>query len=169
MSSFKEVICVGHGIDVHAFTDLKQGVYLGGILVPYEKGLEGHSDADVVLHAIVDAVLGAVGQGDIGQHFPPSDPKWKGADSKQFLIYAIELMEREGGILHHIDVTLMGESPKVSPYRQAIAQSIASLVGLSVKRVNVKATTTEKLGFLGRKEGLACFATATVSIQEKVE
>lgn len=155
---------VGMGFDVHPFathTEQKH-ITLSGIKIPHTHQLAGHSDADVALHALVDALLGAIGEGDIGQHFPCDDPKWKGADSKRFLLHAFELVKQQGGEITNIDLTIIGEQPKISPYREPMRQQIASLLRLDVRRVNVKATTTEKLGFLGRSEGLAAQAVATV-------
>jgi 2-C-methyl-D-erythritol 4-phosphate cytidylyltransferase/2-C-methyl-D-erythritol 2,4-cyclodiphosphate synthase len=137
---------------------------LCGIRVPHSAALEGHSDADVGLHALTDALLGAIGAGDIGQHFPPSDPKWRGADSSKFLAHAGELVASKGGRIAHLDVTIICERPKVGPHRAAMIERIASILGLEVGRVSVKATTTEGLGFTGRAEGIAAQATATVAL-----
>lgn len=153
---------VGHGIDVHAITFEKKGVVILGVPLDTPFGLEGHSDADVGLHAVVDALLGAIGKGDIGQHFPPHDPQWKDADSSQFLEHACHLVRQVQGRISHVDVTIMGEKPKISPHREIMRERLATLLSLDLCRVSVKATTTEKLGFLGRSEGLAAFATATV-------
>jgi 2-C-methyl-D-erythritol 4-phosphate cytidylyltransferase/2-C-methyl-D-erythritol 2,4-cyclodiphosphate synthase len=162
---------VGMGLDVHAFTTHTTGtpaseqvIIIGGLAIPFNKKLDGHSDADVALHALVDALLGAIGEGDIGQHFPPTDAKWKGASSKQFVLHAAELVRKKGGEVVNIDLTIIGEQPKISPHREAMRQQIASLLKLDVRRINVKATTTEKLGFLGRSEGLAAQALATVKL-----
>jgi 2-C-methyl-D-erythritol 4-phosphate cytidylyltransferase/2-C-methyl-D-erythritol 2,4-cyclodiphosphate synthase len=135
---------------------------LCGVAVPHTAGLEGHSDADVGLHALTDAILGAIGEGDIGQHFPPSDPKWHGAASDRFLRHARALAETAGGRVVHVDVTLILEHPRVGPHREAMRARIAALLDLPPRRVSVKATTTERLGFLGRGEGIAAQATATV-------
>ncbi|QDG77767.1 bifunctional 2-C-methyl-D-erythritol 4-phosphate cytidylyltransferase/2-C-methyl-D-erythritol 2,4-cyclodiphosphate synthase [Labrenzia sp. PHM005] len=153
----------GIGYDVHAFEDGEE-VILGGISIPHDKTLKGHSDADVVLHAITDATLGAIGDGDIGQHFPPSDPKWKGAASDQFQIDAVRRVRDLGGRIAHIDVTVVCEAPKIGPHREAMRKSIAEICGLSFARVSVKATTSEKLGFTGRKEGIAALASVTVRL-----
>jgi 2-C-methyl-D-erythritol 4-phosphate cytidylyltransferase/2-C-methyl-D-erythritol 2,4-cyclodiphosphate synthase len=151
----------GMGFDVHAFAG--QGpVIIGGIEVPHSRGLAGHSDADVVLHAITDALLGAAGLGDIGDHFPPSDPRWKGADSSLFLAHASRLLRENGALIDHIDCTIIGEAPKVAPHREAMRARIAEIAGLSVHQVSVKATTTEGLGFTGRREGIAAQAVATI-------
>ena len=153
----------GMGFDVHAFAG-EGPVMLGGIAVPHSRGLAGHSDADVVLHAITDAVLGAAGLGDIGEHFPPSDPQWKGASSDRFLIHAIALVRAEGAILDHIDCTIIAEEPKVRPYRAAMRTRIAEIAGLAVGQVSIKATTTEGLGFTGRREGIAAQAVASLRL-----
>ena len=151
----------GMGFDVHAFAG-EGPVMLGGIEVPHDRGLAGHSDADVVLHAITDALLGAAGLGDIGQHFPPSDPQWKGASSDIFLSHAADLVRHMGGIIDFVDCTLICEAPKLSPYRDAMRSRIAEILGLSLSRVSIKATTTERLGFTGRGEGIAAQAVATI-------
>ena len=135
---------------------------LGGIEVPHERGLAGHSDADVVLHAITDALLGAAGLGDIGEHFPPSDPRWKGAASSLFLAHAVELLRARGAIIDHVDCTIIAEAPKVGPHRAAMRARIAEIAGLSIDQVSVKATTTEGLGFTGRREGIAAQAVASI-------
>ncbi|GAB4514995.1 MAG: bifunctional 2-C-methyl-D-erythritol 4-phosphate cytidylyltransferase/2-C-methyl-D-erythritol 2,4-cyclodiphosphate synthase [Roseibium sp.] len=153
----------GIGYDVHAFED-GNAVILGGVSIPHSKKLKGHSDADVVLHAITDATLGAIGDGDIGQHFPPSDPQWKGASSDRFQADALRRVTALGGRLAHIDVTVVCEEPKVGPHREAIRESIAQICGLPVSRVSVKATTSERLGFTGRKEGIAALASVTVRL-----
>jgi len=151
----------GMGFDVHAFSG-NGPIMLGGLEVPHDRGLAGHSDADVVLHAITDALLGAAGLGDIGEHFPPSDPQWKGADSSLFLAHAAALVRDKGGVIDHIDCTIVAEAPKVGPYRQAMRNRIAEIIGLSVEQVSVKATTTEGLGFTGRREGIAAQAIASI-------
>lgn len=151
----------GTGFDVHRFGD-GDHVWLCGVRVPHERGLIGHSDADVGLHALTDAILGAIGAGDIGLHFPPSDPKWKGAASSRFLAYAADLVRARGGRVVHVDVTVICERPKVGPHRQAMRSAIAQILSVEVDRVSVKATTTEGLGFTGRSEGIAAQASATV-------
>jgi 2-C-methyl-D-erythritol 4-phosphate cytidylyltransferase/2-C-methyl-D-erythritol 2,4-cyclodiphosphate synthase len=151
----------GMGFDVHAFAG-DGPVMLGGIAVPHSRGLAGHSDADVVLHALTDAVLGAAGLGDIGEHFPPSDPQWKGASSDRFLSHAAELLRTQGAILDHVDCTIIAEEPKVGPYRAAMRARIAEIAGLAVDQVSIKATTTEGLGFTGRREGIAAQAVANI-------
>jgi 2-C-methyl-D-erythritol 4-phosphate cytidylyltransferase/2-C-methyl-D-erythritol 2,4-cyclodiphosphate synthase len=135
---------------------------LGGIEVPYSRGLAGHSDADVLLHAITDALLGAGGLGDIGEHFPPSDRRWKGAASSLFLEHALELLRDAGAIIDHLDCTIIAEAPKVGPHRDEMRQRIAEIAGLSIDQVSIKATTTEGLGFTGRREGIAAQAVASI-------
>ncbi len=142
---------------MHRFT-AGDHVILGGIKIPHTHALEGHSDADVVLHALTDAVLGALGDGDIGQHFPPSDPKWKGAASHIFLKDAVQRVINRGGRIANADVTVLCEAPKIGPHRQAIKASIAQILEIDPARVGVKATTTEGLGFTGRREGIAAMA-----------
>lgn len=133
-----------------------------GIKIPTNFSLIGHSDADVGLHSLTDALLGAIGDGDIGQHFSPLDDRWKGADSSVFLRDAARRVRELGGNISHVDVTILGERPKIAPHRQQMINSVSQLLGIEAHRVSVKATTTEKLGFVGREEGLASFATATV-------
>jgi 2-C-methyl-D-erythritol 4-phosphate cytidylyltransferase/2-C-methyl-D-erythritol 2,4-cyclodiphosphate synthase len=151
----------GMGFDVHAFAG-DGPIMLGGIEVPHARGLAGHSDADVVLHAITDALLGAAAFGDIGQHFPPSDQKWKGAASDLFLRHAAQLVKLAGGIIDHVDCTIIGEEPKVGPFRATIQWRVAEILGVSTQQVSIKATTTERLGFTGRREGLAAQAVANI-------
>ena len=151
----------GSGFDVHAFED-GDHVILCGVKIPHEKGLRGHSDADAGLHALTDAILGAIGEGDIGDHFPPSDDKWKDAPSDLFLRHAASLVEKAGGTITNVDVTLICEAPKIAPHRAAMQNRVAEILGLEAARVSIKATTTEQLGFTGRGEGLAAQATATV-------
>ncbi len=153
----------GTGFDVHAFCD-GDHVWLGGVRIPHDKALSGHSDADAPLHALTDALLGAIGDGDIGQHFPPSDPAWKGAASHLFLEDAAARIARRGGRIVNVDVTILCEVPRIGPHRDAIRARIAEILGIDVSRVGVKATTTESLGFTGRKEGLAALASATVLV-----
>jgi 2-C-methyl-D-erythritol 4-phosphate cytidylyltransferase/2-C-methyl-D-erythritol 2,4-cyclodiphosphate synthase len=135
---------------------------LGGIPVPHSRGLAGHSDADVVLHAITDALLGAGGLSDIGEHFPPSDPTWKGVSSDRFLAHAVQLLRSKGAIIDHVDCTIIAEEPKVGPHRQAMRDRIADIAGLRPDQVSIKATTTEGLGFTGRREGIAAQAVASI-------
>jgi len=151
----------GMGFDVHAFSG-DGPLMLGGIEVPHPRGLAGHSDADVVLHAITDALLGAAGLGDIGEHFPPSDARWKGAESSLFLAHAVALVRDKGAVIDHLDCTIIAEAPKVGPHREAMRERIAQIAGLSVEQVSVKATTTEGLGFTGRREGIAAQAVASI-------
>jgi len=151
----------GMGFDVHAFAG-EGPIMMGGVEVPHDKGLAGHSDADVVLHAITDALLGAAGEGDIGQHFPPGEPQWKGASSDRFLAHAAELIRNRGGLIDHVDCTVICEAPKVGPYRDAMRSRIAEILQLKPAQVSIKATTTERLGFAGRGEGVAAQAVATI-------
>jgi 2-C-methyl-D-erythritol 4-phosphate cytidylyltransferase/2-C-methyl-D-erythritol 2,4-cyclodiphosphate synthase len=151
----------GVGFDVHAFAG-EGPLMLGGIAVPHSRGLAGHSDADVVLHAITDALLGAAGLGDIGEHFPPSDPQWKGASSDLFLRHAVDLLRSDGAIIDHVDCTIIAEEPKVGPFRLTMRRRIADIAGLSERQVSIKATTTEGLGFTGRREGIAAHAVASI-------
>ena len=151
------------GFDVHGFAP-GNAVMLGGIAIPHTHTLAGHSDADVALHALTDAVLGTIGAGDIGKHFPPSDPQWRGASSDRFLRHAIDLVAGRGGRIVHLDVTIVCEAPKVGPHRDAMVKSIAAIAGVPAERVSVKATTTEGLGFTGRREGIAAQAIATVEL-----
>jgi 2-C-methyl-D-erythritol 4-phosphate cytidylyltransferase/2-C-methyl-D-erythritol 2,4-cyclodiphosphate synthase len=153
----------GTGYDVHAFGD-GDHLMICGVRVPHSKGFLAHSDGDVGLHALVDAILGALADGDIGSHFPPSDPKWKGAASDQFLKYALERVTARGGRIAHLDVTLICERPKIGPHRDAMRARIAEITGLSLSRVAVKATTSERLGFTGREEGIAALASATIRL-----
>jgi 2-C-methyl-D-erythritol 4-phosphate cytidylyltransferase / 2-C-methyl-D-erythritol 2,4-cyclodiphosphate synthase len=153
----------GNGFDVHAFAD-GDHVMLGGVRIPHRRGVTGHSDADVALHALVDAILGALAEGDIGQHFPPSDPQWRGASSDRFLAFACERVRVRGGIIGHLDVTVVCEAPRVSPYRDAMRARIAEIAGIAIERVAIKATTSEQLGFTGRGEGLVAMATATLRL-----
>jgi 2-C-methyl-D-erythritol 4-phosphate cytidylyltransferase/2-C-methyl-D-erythritol 2,4-cyclodiphosphate synthase len=151
----------GMGFDVHAFSG-DGPLMLGGIEVPHPRGLAGHSDADVVLHAITDALLGAAGLGDIGEHFPPTDARWKDAESSLFLAHAVALVRDKGAVIDHLDCTVIAEAPKVGPHREAMRERIAQIAGLSVEQVSVKATTTEGLGFTGRREGIAAQAVASI-------
>ncbi|MFN6942583.1 MAG: 2-C-methyl-D-erythritol 2,4-cyclodiphosphate synthase, partial [Parvibaculum sp.] len=151
----------GMGYDVHRFGP-GDHVWLCGVKVPHTAGLEGHSDADVGLHALTDAILGAIGAGDIGKHFPPSDPQWKGASSDRFLAHAARLARDAGAAVSNADVTLICEAPKISPHTEAMRARIADIIGVDVSRVSVKATTTEGLGFTGRREGIAAQAIATL-------
>jgi 2-C-methyl-D-erythritol 4-phosphate cytidylyltransferase/2-C-methyl-D-erythritol 2,4-cyclodiphosphate synthase len=159
---------VGMGFDVHAFTH-GDHVWLGGVRVPHGRGVLAHSDGDVILHALTDALLGAIADGDIGVHFPPSDPRWRGASSDRFLAHAAERVRERGGRIDHLDVTLLCESPRLGPHREAMRARIAAVAGVRIGQVSLKATTTEKLGFTGRGEGLAAQAAATVRLPEEEE
>ena len=151
----------GNGYDVHQLVD-GDGVTLCGVLIPHDQKLSGHSDADVALHALTDALLATCGAGDIGDHFPPSDPQWKGAASRIFLEHAAGIVRGRGGTIMNADVSLIAEAPKVGPHREAMRENLADILGISVDRCSVKATTNEKIGFVGRREGIAAIATATV-------
>ncbi|HET8919297.1 MAG TPA: bifunctional 2-C-methyl-D-erythritol 4-phosphate cytidylyltransferase/2-C-methyl-D-erythritol 2,4-cyclodiphosphate synthase [Xanthobacteraceae bacterium] len=153
----------GNGFDVHAFAE-GDHVMLAGIRIPHSRGVTGHSDADVALHALVDAILGALAEGDIGAHFPPSDPQWKGAASDRFLAFACERVRKRGGAIAHLDVTVVCETPRISPHRDAMRARIADIANVAIDRVAVKATTSEKLGFAGRGEGIFAMATATIRL-----
>ncbi|WP_047308554.1 bifunctional 2-C-methyl-D-erythritol 4-phosphate cytidylyltransferase/2-C-methyl-D-erythritol 2,4-cyclodiphosphate synthase [Rhodopseudomonas palustris] len=156
-------IRTGTGYDVHAFGD-GDHVWLCGLKVPHSRGFLAHSDGDVGLHALVDAILGALADGDIGSHFPPTDPQWKGAASDKFLKYAIDRLTARGGRVANLEVTMICERPKIGPLRDAMRQCIAEITGVPVSRVAVKATTSEKLGFTGREEGIAATASATIRL-----
>jgi 2-C-methyl-D-erythritol 4-phosphate cytidylyltransferase / 2-C-methyl-D-erythritol 2,4-cyclodiphosphate synthase len=153
----------GFGFDVHQF-GAGDHVMLGGVRIAHGQGLSGHSDADVVLHALVDAILGALSDGDIGVHFPPTDPQWRGASSDRFFAFAVDRLRKRGGRIAHLDVTIVCEAPRIGPHRDAMRAKIAELAGVPVERVGVKATTSEKMGFTGRGEGMAAFANATVRL-----
>jgi 2-C-methyl-D-erythritol 2,4-cyclodiphosphate synthase len=152
---------LGNGFDVHAFCD-GDGVWLCGVKLPHPRGLLGHSDADVGMHALTDAIYGALAEGDIGQHFPPSDPQWKGAASYIFLRHAMQRVAARGFTLTHCDVTLICERPKIGPHSDAMRAALAQIMGVEVDRISVKATTSERLGFTGREEGIAALATAAL-------
>lgn len=154
---------VGQGFDAHRWGP-GDTVWLCGVEIAHDRTLVGHSDADAGLHALTDAVLGAMGDGDIGDHFPPTDPKWKGAASDQFLIHAVERLTARGGRLVNVDVTLICERPKVKPHRQAMRERLADILHLPLDAVSVKATTMEGMGFTGREEGLAASAIATIEL-----
>ena len=153
----------GTGYDVHSFVE-GDHVWLGGVCVPHSQSLSGHSDADAALHALVDAILGALADGDIGAHFPPTDPQWRGAPSDKFLAFAVDRVRQRGGRIAHLDITIVCEAPRIGPYRDAMRTRIAEIAGISADRVAVKATTKEKLGFIGRREGIAAIATATIRL-----
>ncbi|MEZ5825321.1 MAG: bifunctional 2-C-methyl-D-erythritol 4-phosphate cytidylyltransferase/2-C-methyl-D-erythritol 2,4-cyclodiphosphate synthase [Geminicoccaceae bacterium] len=154
----------GLGVDVHAFAEGRP-LILGGIDIPHERGLAGHSDADVALHAITDAILGVLADGDIGSHFPPSDPQWRDASSVIFLEHAATLLRRKRGFIEHVDLVILCERPKIGPHRDAMRASIAGILGISTDKVSVKATTTEKLGFTGREEGIMAKAVVSVALE----
>jgi 2-C-methyl-D-erythritol 4-phosphate cytidylyltransferase/2-C-methyl-D-erythritol 2,4-cyclodiphosphate synthase len=151
----------GNGYDVHQLV-AGDGVTLCGLFIPHDQKLSGHSDADVALHALTDALLATCGAGDIGDHFPPSDPQWKGAASRIFLEHAAEIVRKAGGTIMNADVSLIAEAPKVGPHRDAMRRNLSEFLGISIDRCSVKATTNEKIGFIGRREGIAAIATATV-------
>ena len=155
----------GMGYDVHRLAS-GEDLWLGGVKIDHDKGLVGHSDADVLLHALCDALLGAVAAGDIGDHFPPSDPQWRGADSTRFVKHAASLIAQKGGIIHNVDMTVICEAPKIKPHRETIRRNIAEILSIGIDRVSIKATTTERLGFTGREEGIAAQAIATISLEE---
>ena len=159
-------IRVGHGYDTHQLVE-GDHVWLCGVCIPHTSALSGHSDADVGLHALTDALLASIADGDIGSHFPPTDPKWRGARSDQFLKYAVDRVRAAGGVITHMDVTLICEAPKIGPHRDSMRQAIADISGLEIGRVAVKATTNERIGFIGREEGIVATATATVVMEKK--
>lgn len=152
---------VGFGYDVHAFTE-KRPLILGGVAIPFEYGLAGHSDADTVIHAVVDALLGAAALGDIGTHFPSSDPRWKDQPSAVFLTYTLDLLHQHNLAIGNIDATIVAERPRLAPYIQEIRAHLAEHLRLDKNQVSVKATTTDGLGFTGRREGIACYAVALI-------
>ncbi|MDO9367488.1 MAG: bifunctional 2-C-methyl-D-erythritol 4-phosphate cytidylyltransferase/2-C-methyl-D-erythritol 2,4-cyclodiphosphate synthase [Sphingopyxis sp.] len=156
---------VGMGYDVHRLV-ADNPLWIGGIEIPHSHGLEGHSDADVGLHAVTDAILGALSDGDIGDHFPPTDPQWRGAASHHFLSFAAGRVSTRGGRIDHIDLTIIAEVPKIGPHRAAMRARISEILAIPVERVSVKATTTERLGFTGRREGIAAQAVATLQLPE---
>jgi len=156
------MIRVGQGVDIHAFDD-KRPLILGGVRISETGGLSGHSDADAVLHAVTDALLGAAGAGDIGQYFPSEDPQWKNADSTRFVHEAMRVINEMEAEIGNIDITIIAQKPKIAPYREAIAAKVATLLNLPRGHVNVKATTTDKLGFIGRGEGICAMAVVCIS------
>lgn len=157
MNGLGETLRVGFGFDVHRFA-AGRPLILGGVRLEHDQGLDGHSDADVLAHAVIDALLGAAGLGDIGQHFRDDDPRWKGADSRRFVQAVIEMLDARGLRIGNADVTVIAQAPKLAPYRDQMRSELARLLGLDGDRVNIKATTTERLGFLGRAEGIAAQA-----------
>jgi len=164
-SSGDAMVRIGTGFDVHRLAPGEE-LWLCGVLVPHDEGLTGHSDADVALHAVVDAILGASAQGDIGDHFPPGDARWKDASSDKFIVHAVALAEEAGYRVGNVDVTLICEAPRIAPHREAMRARLAGLLGVDLKQVSVKATTTERLGFTGRGEGIAAQAVATLVSRE---
>lgn len=164
LCSASRATCVGMGYDVHRLVSGAGTIRLCGIDIASPTKLEGHSDADVGLHALVDAMLGAVAEGDIGMHFPPSDTQWKGKDSSHFVTYALGILKARGAFIRHADITLVCENPKISPVRDAMRTKVAELLEVGIESVSVKATTTERLGFTGREEGIAAQAVVTVEI-----
>jgi 2-C-methyl-D-erythritol 4-phosphate cytidylyltransferase/2-C-methyl-D-erythritol 2,4-cyclodiphosphate synthase len=153
----------GTGIDVHAFGP-GDHVTIGGVRIPHDRALTGHSDADVALHALVDAILGALADGDIGSHFPPSDEQWRGASSDRFLTFAVDRVKARGARIAMLDLTIVCEAPKIGPHRDVMRARVAELAGIGIDRVAVKATTSERLGFTGRGEGIVAYATATLRL-----
>lgn len=168
MTSREHRMAVGSGYDVHRLVP-GDGLWLGGVWISHDRTLDGHSDADVLLHALTDAILGGLADGDIGSHFPPSDAQWRGASSDRFLRHAADLVGVRCGTIEHLDCTVICEAPKIGPHRQAMRQRIADITGLDLGRVSVKATTTERLGFTGRREGIAAQATATLRLVQDNE
>ena len=163
LASRRRAVRIGQGIDAHRF-GAGEELWLCGIKIDHEMGLIGHSDADAGLHALTDAILGAIGEGDIGDHFPPTDPQWRGVASEVFLRHAADLVLAKGGVIINIDLTLICERPKIKPHRQAMRERVAEILGLPVDRVSIKATTTERMGFTGREEGLAAQAVASIDM-----
>ena len=162
------MIRVGQGLDVHPFDETRP-LILGGVRIAETGGLAGHSDADAVLHAVVDALLGAAGAGDIGHYFPSDDPQWAGADSARFVREAKRIIDEMDGTISNIDVTIVAQKPKLAPHREAMRDSIARLLGMPAGHVNVKATTTDHLGFIGRAEGICAMAIVAIHLQPPPE
>jgi 2-C-methyl-D-erythritol 2,4-cyclodiphosphate synthase len=162
------MVHVGIGYDIHPLVAGRKLV-LGGVEIPHSKGLDGHSDADALMHAICDAVLGAVGEADIGKFFPNTDPRWKGAPSKVFLQEAARQVKFRNGRIVNVDATVLAEKPKIMPHVNEMKIQVAEALGINVKRIGIKATTNEKLGFIGREEGIAAMAVATVDMPEITE
>ena len=156
---------VATGYDVHAFGE-GDHVWLCGVTIAHDQGVVAHSDGDVALHAICDAIFGVIGDGDIGVHFPPGDPQWRGASSDQFFAFACERLKARGGIIDHLDISILCEKPKIGPFRSAMLARIAEIAGIRPDQIGLKATTSEGLGFIGRSEGLAALATVTVRLPE---
>ncbi|MED7788277.1 2-C-methyl-D-erythritol 2,4-cyclodiphosphate synthase [Francisella sp. 19X1-34] len=153
---------IGHGYDVHKFTDQKQNIIIGGIEIPYHLGLEAHSDGDVLIHALCDAILGALGLGDIGRHFPDTDSQYKNTDSKFFLAEIKKMLDKKNYHIGNIDCTIIAQAPKMLPHIENMKSCLANILDLEIKQINIKATTTEKLGFVGRKEGIATHAVCLI-------
>lgn len=162
------MIHVGIGYDVHQLVTGRK-LILGGVEIPHDKGLDGHSDADALMHAVCDAVLGAIGEGDIGQFFPNTDPRWKDAPSRIFLEEAARQVKERNGRIVNVDATLVAERPKMMPHVDAMKANIAAALGLSVKKVGIKATTNETMGFVGREEGIPAMAVASIDLPEEAE
>jgi 2-C-methyl-D-erythritol 2,4-cyclodiphosphate synthase len=156
----------GHGFDVHALQPLDHDhfIMICGVKIPCRFKLIAHSDGDVGLHALVDAILGAIGAGDIGEHFPPTDLRWQNADSSQFVLHALSLCAQKNASVVNVDITIIGEQPKISPHKMLMKKTLADLLKINPDRINIKATTTEKLGFLGRSEGIAAMASVSITI-----
>ncbi|MDH5184145.1 MAG: 2-C-methyl-D-erythritol 2,4-cyclodiphosphate synthase [Gammaproteobacteria bacterium] len=152
---------IGHGYDVHTFTT-GDGLVLGGVRIPFDKAFAAHSDGDVLLHALCDALLGAAALGDIGQHFPDTDPQFKGIDSRELLRHVVSLLSKNGFSIGNVDATIIAQQPKMSPHINSMQENLAKDLGLELDRINIKATTTEKLGFTGRGEGIAVHAVALI-------
>ena len=152
---------IGHSIDIHQLSDHRK-LILGGVEIPYERGLKGHSDADVLLHAVIEAIIGAMGEGDIGKHFPDTDERFKGADSGKLLEEVVRLIRAEGYVIGNVDACVVAQAPKLLPYIQEMRENIARLLGVAVGDVNVKATTEERLGFTGSGEGMSAYAVAGI-------
>jgi len=159
-------IKIGMGFDAHRFSDNgnQSGIVLCGVRIPCKYSIIAHSDGDLALHALTDAMLGAISAGDIGMHFPPSDPKWKNTQSAQFVKFAINLVKEKGGVINNVDITIICETPKISTHRDAFIKSLAQILEIPEEDVSVKATTTERMGFTGREEGIACQAVVCISI-----
>lgn len=157
------MIRIGQGLDVHAF-DESRPLILGGVRISEKGGLQGHSDADAALHALTDAIFGALAAGDIGQHFPSGEIKWKGANSASFVTKALQLLRERNGTINNVDVTIIAQKPHLAPHREAMRASISGILGIPVDRVSVKATTTDHLGFTGREEGICALAIVTLEL-----
>ena len=168
MASIRRFPRTGIGYDVHRFVEGRPLV-MGGITIPHDRGLDGHSDADVLLHAIADAALGAAALGDIGQHFPPGEEHWKGADSRELLRLSVDLVKQAGWTLVNIDASVIAEAPKINPHSAAMRLEIRQVTGLPIDAISIKATTNERMGFVGRQEGIAAIAVVTIVPNEALE